>query len=42
MPDSGKYGLFAGSAPGGDQSKRTVFSFHREADSVKYFEGEPE
>ncbi len=42
MPDSGKYGLFAGSAPGGKKEDRTVFAFHRQGDNVHYFDGEPD
>ncbi len=40
MPDSGKVGAMAGSAPGGDKSRRRFFKlFHGDSD-VDYFEGE--
>lgn len=39
-PNSRKFGLFAGSAPGGDQSKRSVQAFLPEGAQVEYWEGE--
>lgn len=39
-PDSNKVGIFAGSAPGGDKSKRTLDLFLRSDDPVDYWYGE--
>lgn len=39
-PDSGKMGVAAGSAPGGDASKRLHFEFHRSKNAVPYWDGE--
>ena len=39
MPDSGKYGLFAGSAPGGDPDARSLSRFVRVEDAP-YYDGE--
>lgn len=39
-PDSGKFGAFAGAAPGGDAAKRTFSLFGRSADAVDYWDGE--
>jgi len=39
-PDSEKIGVFAGSAPGGDPTVRTVFAFLPEAARVDYWQGE--
>ena len=39
-PDSGKIGLFAGSAPGGPKEKRTLHKYLRADAGVDYFEGE--
>lgn len=39
-PDSGKVGLFAGSAPGGPKEKRTLNKYLRADAEVDYFEGE--
>jgi len=39
-PDSGKVGLFTGSAPGGDQKKRTLTRFIRPGCEADYWEGE--
>jgi uncharacterized cupin superfamily protein len=39
-PDSGKIGLFAGSAPGGPKEKRTFSKFLRSDAEVGYYEGE--
>ncbi len=41
-PDSGKLGVFVGSAPGGDPRERRVAMFVPEASAVDYWEGEPE
>lgn len=38
-PDSGKVGVFAGAAPGGE-GERTVHGYFREDDAVSYWEGE--
>jgi len=39
-PDSGKFGAFAGVAPGGDKSRRTFTIFGRKSDAVDYWDGE--
>jgi uncharacterized cupin superfamily protein len=39
-PDSRKVGLFAGSAPGGDPSVRSVFTFLPESSKAGYWHGE--
>lgn len=39
-PDSNKVGLFAGAAPGGSPSDRTVFKFLRMDADVDYWDGE--
>ena len=39
-PDSRKFGLFAGAAPGGDKASRSVNTFLPEDASVDYWEGE--
>ncbi len=39
-PDSGKIGLFAGSAPGGPKEKRTLHKYLRSDAEVGYFDGE--
>lgn len=39
-PDSDKVGLFAGTAPGGDKSKRYVNRFVRYSHEVDYFDSE--
>jgi uncharacterized cupin superfamily protein len=39
-PDSGKFGAFAGSAPGGPKGERTFSHFGRSRDAVDYWEGE--
>ncbi len=39
-PDSKKIGVFAGSAPGGDPTVRSVFAFLPEAAEVPYWHGE--
>jgi len=39
-PDSAKVGLFAGSAPGGDPTVRSVFAFLPQAAEVDYWHGE--
>ncbi len=36
-PDSGKIGLAAGSAPGGDKKQRLFMEFHRREDAVDYW-----
>ena len=41
-PDTGKVGLMAGSAPGGDASARTLHTFLRADATVSYWEGEDE
>jgi len=38
-PDSGKVGVFAGSAPGGE-AERSVHGYFRQSDAVDYWEGE--
>ena len=39
-PDSGKVGLFAGSAPGGPKEKRTLHKYLKKDAEVGYFDGE--
>jgi uncharacterized cupin superfamily protein len=39
-PDSGKVGVFAGAAPGGDSAERTVSAYFRRSDAVDYWDGE--
>lgn len=39
-PDSGKYAVFAGSAPGGAQADRTFAIVGRHRDATDYWEGE--
>jgi uncharacterized cupin superfamily protein len=39
-PDSGKIGLFAGSAPGGSKEERTLNKYLRADAEVGYFDGE--
>ena len=39
-PDSEKYGLFAGAAPGCPPGKRTLFKFIRQDAEVDYWDGE--
>lgn len=39
-PDSGKFGAFAGAAPGGDGRQRTFSIFARTADRVDYWADE--
>ncbi|HKY32276.1 MAG TPA: cupin domain-containing protein [Candidatus Polarisedimenticolia bacterium] len=39
-PDSGKIGVFAGSAPGGDREERTLTAFLPLSAGVGYWEGE--
>ena len=39
-PDSGKVGIMGGSAPGGDQAKRTMSKLLRDNAEVGYYEGE--
>ena len=39
-PDSGKVGIFAGAAPGGDKQKRTFSKFLKSDAEVDYFAGE--
>lgn len=39
-PDSGKYGVFAGSAPGGDMEERTFGLFADREAEVDYWKGE--
>jgi uncharacterized cupin superfamily protein len=41
-PDSEKVGVMAGSAPGGDPSKRTLAGVYRQASGVGYYDGEPD
>jgi len=41
-PDSRKVGVMAGSAPGGDPSKRTLAGIYRQASGVSYYDGEPD
>ncbi|HQT70470.1 MAG TPA: cupin domain-containing protein [Thiobacillus sp.] len=39
-PDSGKLGVFVGSAPGGDANKRTLSFFGHLSSAVDYWDGE--
>lgn len=39
-PDSGKFTVFAGAAPGGDKARRRVAASFRATDAVDYWEGE--
>ena len=39
-PDSGKIGIFAGAAPGGDKSKRRIALSVRTENAVDYWDGE--
>ena len=39
-PDSGKVGVFAGAAPGGDKARRTLAMFVPAAAAVDYWDGE--
>jgi uncharacterized cupin superfamily protein len=39
-PDSGKFGLAAGAAPGGDRSRRALSGFYIKGPGVDYYEGE--
>ena len=39
-PDSGKVGLFAGSAPGGPKGERTLQEYLRDDAAVGYYAGE--
>src|SRR5215203_5336780 len=39
-PDSGKVGVFVGSAPGGPKEERTLSGFFKVVDGVDYYEGE--
>lgn len=39
-PDSGKFGAFAGAAPGGEKATRTFALFGRVTDAVDYWDGE--
>lgn len=39
-PDSGKLGVFAGSAPGGSVAERTRVGFYRIDDATSYWQGE--
>ncbi len=39
-PDSDKFGVFAGSAPGGDKQRRTFSYFGRTENGVDYWDGE--
>ncbi len=41
-PDSGKVGVFVGSAPGGDVSARRIGAFFAERDTREYWDGEPD
>ena len=41
-PDSGKVGVFVGSAPGGDASLRRIGAFFAEHDARAYWDGEPD
>ncbi|MEL6345068.1 MAG: cupin domain-containing protein [Myxococcota bacterium] len=40
-PDSGRIGVMAGSAPGGDRSQRSVAGFFLRSSAVEYWEDEP-
>lgn len=39
-PDSGKLGIFSGSAPGGDADRRRLTAYVRRSDTLDYWEGE--
>ncbi len=39
-PDSGKFGVFAGAAPGGSKDKRTFSVFAKKTDAIDYWDGE--
>ncbi|PKP81725.1 MAG: cupin [Alphaproteobacteria bacterium HGW-Alphaproteobacteria-18] len=39
-PDSGKIGIFAGSAPGGDKAKRSIEAIWKLSDAVDYWKDE--
>lgn len=39
-PDSGKFGVLSGAAPGGDKAKRRLAFFGRTAGGVDYWDGE--
>ena len=39
-PDSGKFGVIAGSAPGGSKEKRTLTFFGKRSSAVNYWDGE--
>ena len=39
-PDSGKVGVFSGSAPGGDKSARSISAIFRQDSEVDYYDGE--
>ena len=39
-PDSGKVGIFVGSAPGGSKEKRTLHKYLRDDTEVDYWDGE--
>lgn len=39
-PDSGKFGVFVGSAPGGDAGQRQFAIFSRKSSAVDYWDGE--
>lgn len=41
-PDSGKVGVFVGTAPGGDASARRIGAFFAEHDAREYWDGEPD
>jgi hypothetical protein len=41
-PDSGKFGVMVGAAPGGDKAKRRVQIYARSEDAVDYWDGEDE
>ena len=40
-PDSGKFGVLAGAAPGSAKSERTFHLSGYESDAVGYWDGEP-
>lgn len=39
-PDSNKFGVFAGAAPGGDKAARFLEGFYRQGEKVDYWDGE--
>ncbi|MGE5446533.1 MAG: cupin domain-containing protein [Ignavibacteriales bacterium] len=39
-PDSGKVGIFVGSAPGGSKEKRTLNKYLRDGTEIDYWDGE--